>query len=201
VSQRPQRTDAYANVSRIVAAALSLFSTEGASATLAQVARRAGVGTATLYRHFPNRQALALAVCEASFNAEIEPLLATFQESDTPRAELLDVTERLVAALHRQWGLISSLDNLTEIITKLLGRGDHSFTTMIERAQAVGQLRRDITAQDIPPMLAMLVTALTAVDLDRTAQRRYLSLLLDGLNPEHATPLPGWGESNKGRKE
>ena len=65
VNQKVQRTDAYANVSRIVAAARSLFSAEGASATLAQVARRAGVGTATLYRHFPNRQALALAVCGA----------------------------------------------------------------------------------------------------------------------------------------
>ena len=73
VNQKVQRTDAYANVSRIVAAARSLFSAEGASATLAQVARRAGVGTATLYRHFPNRQALALAVCEASFDTDIEP--------------------------------------------------------------------------------------------------------------------------------
>ena len=190
VNQKEQRTDAYANVSRIVAAARSLFSAEGASATLAQVACRAGVGTATLYRHFPNRQALALAVCEASFDTDIEPLLAKFQDSDTARAELLDVAEGLIAALHRQWGLLSSLDNLTEIITRLLSRSDDSFATMIKRAQAAGQLRRDITARDIPPILAMLVTALTAVDLDRTAQRRYLSLLLDGLNPEHATPLP-----------
>lgn len=197
VNQRLQRTDAYANVNRIVAAARSLFSAEGASVTLAQVARRAGVGTATLYRHFPNRQALALAVCEASFDAEIEPLLAKFQDSDTPRAVLLDVGERLVAALHRQWGLLSSLDNLTEVITKLLSRSDHSFTTMIERAQAAGQLRRDITAQDIPPVLAMLATALTAIDLDRSARRRYLSLVLDGLNPEHATPLPTRAERNQ----
>ncbi len=107
---------------------------------------------------------------------------------------LLDVGEHLVAALHRQWGLPSSLDNLTEVVTKLLSRSDHSFTTMIERAQAAGQLRRDITAQDIPPVLAMLATA---VDLDRSARRRYLSLVLDGLNPEHATPLPARSERNQ----
>lgn len=189
MNQGRQRTDAYANVSRIVAAARALFSAEGASATLAEVAHRAGVGAATLYRHFPNREALALAVYEAVFDAEIEPLLMKFQEGDTPRAELLDVAERLADALQQQWGLISSLDNLTEVTTALLSRSD-GLATVIERAQAAGQLRHDINAQDIPPILAMLATALTAVDLDKSARRRYLSLLLDGLNPEQATPLP-----------
>jgi AcrR family transcriptional regulator len=185
-----QRTDVYANVSRIVAAARALFSVEGASVTLAEIARRAGVGIATLYRHFPNRQALALAVYETVYHAEITPLIVKFQQSGTPREELLDLTERLIDVLHQQWGLISSLDDLTAVTTSLLSSSNDAFATMVQRAQAAGNLREDITATDIPPILAMLTTALSAVDLDPTARRRYLSVLLDGLNPQHANPLP-----------
>jgi AcrR family transcriptional regulator len=185
-----QRTDVYANVSRIVAAARALFSTEGASVTLAEIARRAGVGIATLYRHFPNRQALALAVYETVYHAEIAPLIVKFQQSGTPREELLDLTERLIDVLHQQWGLISSLDDLTAVTSSLLSSRDDAFATMVQRAQAAGNLRDDITATDIPPILAMLTTALSAVDLDPAARRRYLGMLLDGLNPQHANPLP-----------
>lgn len=185
-----QRADVYANVSRIVAAARALFPVEGASVTLAEVARRAGVGIATLYRHFPNRQALALAVYETVFQAEIAPLIDKFQQSGTPREELLDLIERLTGILHQQWGLISSLDDVTAVTASLLSSNDEAFAVMVARAQAAGNLRDDLTANDLLPILAMLATALSAVDPDAAARRRYLSMLLDGLNPEHAGPLP-----------
>ena len=189
--QGRQRADAHASVNRIVVAARAIFSTKGASATLTEIARRAGVGAATLYRHFPNRQVLAQAVYENVFSSEIEPLIAKFSESDAVRAELLDVTERLADVLHQYRELISSLDNITRTTTALLSRSGDTFETMIRRAQAAGNLRPDISASDVPNLLAMVTTALAAVDLDGPTRRRYLSLLLDGLNPDHASPLPG----------
>lgn len=190
MEQGRQRADAFASVNRIVVAARAVLA-EGASATLAQVARRAGVGSATLYRHFPNRQALAAVVYEDVFSSEIEPLFAQFHHGDAPRAELLEVTERIADVVQQHRELISSLDNLTEITAALLSRNDAAFVAMIRRAQEAGNLRRDISADDIPNVLAMVASALTAVNLDKVTRRRYLSLLLDGLNPENATPLPG----------
>ncbi|MBJ8344406.1 TetR/AcrR family transcriptional regulator [Antrihabitans sp. YC2-6] len=190
MSERQQRVDAYASASRIVVAARDLFSEHGASVTLSEIARRAGVGPATLYRHFPNRQALAEAVYEAVFVADIEPLLAKFENSVAPRAELLDVCERLVKLLQRQQGLISSLNNLTDFTHTLLDRHYDAFARAVHQAQAAGNLRRDIGARDVTNVLALVTTAFTAVNLDRTTQRRYLSLMLDGLDPAHASPLP-----------
>src|ERR671937_3082299 len=59
---RPKRADALRNYAKVVAAAREAFAERGASTSLEEIARRAGVGIGTLYRHFPNRQALLEAV-------------------------------------------------------------------------------------------------------------------------------------------
>lgn len=185
-----RRSDAYANESRIVAAAREIFASDGAAATLTQVAARAGVGNATLYRHFPNRQALAAAVYEDVFTTEVEPVVLALVDSDAPREAFIDVIERMAELMYAQRPLVSSLDHLTELTSRLFGRKRELLEALVTRGQATGELRADLTVDDVPTFVAMVTAASVALEQPPQLRRRYLSLMLDALNPADAQPLP-----------
>ncbi|AQA06400.1 TetR family transcriptional regulator [Mycobacterium sp. MS1601] len=185
-----RRADAFANVNRIVEAAKDVFSAHGDSATLTDVAARAGVGNATLYRHFPNRQALAAAVYEDIFLTEVQPVITALVESDAPRESFLDVIERLTDVMVQQRPLLSSLDQLSELTVTLFRRNQDLVEAVVERGQQKGELRLDITADDVTNFVAMVTTATVALNQPAELRRRYLSLMADALNPAGAQPLP-----------
>lgn len=185
-----RRSDAYANESRILAAAREIFAAEGAAATLTQVAARAGVGNATLYRHFPNRQALAAAVYEDVFTTEVEPVIVSLVDADAPREAFIDVIERLAELMYAQRPLLPSLDHLTELTSRLFGRRRDLLESLVTHAQAAGDLRTDLTVDDVPTFVAMVTAASVALEQPVVLRRRYLSLMLDALNPVDAQPLP-----------
>lgn len=184
------RADAIASVSRILDAARRVFATGDGSGTLDSIAREAGIGIATLYRHFPNRESLALALYDRMFDTELRPLLDEFGRSDVPRELLLDISERLLDVLGRERGLAASLGNIADATMRLLRGHDTDIATAVARAQRAGTLRSDIRADDIPVLLAAVAAGFGAVTWTGTARRRYLSLLLDGLNPDRSRPLP-----------
>jgi AcrR family transcriptional regulator len=185
-----RRADAFANVNRIVAAAREVFGIHGDSATLTDVAAQAGVGNATLYRHFPNRQALAAAVYEDIFVTEVEPVITALVESAAPRESFLDVIERLTEVMCQQRPLLSSLDHLAELTVALFNRNSELVAAIVATGQAKGELRLDLTADDVATFVAMVTTASVALDQPPELRRRYLSLMLDALNPVGAQPLP-----------
>jgi AcrR family transcriptional regulator len=185
-----RRADAFANVNRIVEAAKDVFSARGDSATLTDVAARAGVGNATLYRHFPNRQALAAAVYEDIFTTEVQPVITALVENEAPRESFLDVIERLTDVMVQQRPLLSSLDHLAELTVKLFHRNRELVEAVVSRGQAKGELRSDITADDVANFVAMITTATVALNQPAALRRRYLSLMADALNPAGAQPLP-----------
>jgi AcrR family transcriptional regulator len=184
------RADAFSNVARIIAAARRVFASGDGTGSLSQIAKDAGVGVATLYRHFRSREALALAVYDRMFTEEVQPLIEHFATADTPRSALLDIAERINDIAAREPGLVQSLGSLTEATRVLVERSAHTLVPMLERAQEAGTIRPDIEAADIPNLIALFTAGLGVFETDRTAQRRYFSLLLDALNPAHATPLP-----------
>lgn len=185
------RTDARSSIGRILDAARRLLGDAG-GVTLNRIANEAGVGVATLYRHFPNRQALARAVLDRVFDDEAEPLLAEFASSDASRDELLSVAEQLVEILRREHGVVQEIGDPAGAIEHLLRRDDRLAAT-VERAKAAGNLRSDLDTDDLPVLLAMLATGPGLMAADPAARRRYLSLLLDGLNPSAAVQLPPRG--------
>jgi AcrR family transcriptional regulator len=185
-----RRADAFANVNRIVAAAREVFSLRGDSATLTDVATHAGVGNATLYRHFANRQALAAAVYEDIFVTEVEPVISALVESEAPRESFLDVIARLTEVMCQQRPLLSSLDHLAELTVTLFNRNSELVAAIVATGQAKGELRLDLTADDVATFVAMVTTASVALDQSPELRRRYLSLMLDALNPVGAQPLP-----------
>ncbi|MEV6349075.1 TetR/AcrR family transcriptional regulator [Actinoplanes sp. NPDC051851] len=183
------RSDAFANVSRILDAARRVFATGDGGDSLNHIAKVAGVGVATLYRHFPNRQALARAVYDDIFAAEVEPLIAEFGRTGAPRDALLNVSEKVADIIIREKGLVASLGNVTEETTALLERYAEMLTPLLHKAQEAGNIRPDIVAADLPHLIAMITAGLSVPTMDSSVRRRYLGLLLDALNPARASPM------------
>jgi len=192
-SKRPLRRDAQANRARIVAAARAAFAADGIEVPVEEIARRAGVGMGTLYRHFSAKEDLIDAVLEDAFAAFISAAEQALAEEDA-WAGLRSFLER-VFALHVENRGLKDI-----IATRAHGRARAEamrrrmrplLRSLIERAQAQGALRDDFTAEDMPLLFwtggrVIEATATIAPDF----WRRYLGLLLDGLRAEAATTLP-----------
>lgn len=173
------RVDAARNVDRIVDAAGALFEERGPDVTLEEVARRAGVGVATVYRRFGTREGLVRAVVGQAFRSGIAPVAAV--DSGDAWADLVATLEAVVAviAAHR--------------VAVRLARGTFEGDTVrtwldtldgpLQRARAAGVVRPELTARD----LAAVVVMVLAPQHDR---RRCLALVIDGLRPGNAA-LPG----------
>lgn len=191
-AQRTQRSDAFANVHRIVAAAREVFARDGDTATLSQVAAAAGVANATLYRHFPNRRALATAVYEDIVVNDIKPAILALGK-DAPRAAFIDALAHLEDVMFKQRTLLASIGDLADLTAQLLTRDRDRLDDMIMQAQATGELRPDLTSDDVATFVAMVTTASVAMNQPKPLRRRYLSLMFDALSPAAAEPLPQAG--------
>ena len=191
---RPLRRDARRNRDAIVAAARQLFCDHGLEAPLEQVARRAGVGIATLYRHFPNRAALLDAVLTVDLQAHIdaaEQALATDDPWDgfsfyLEQSCRLQATDRgLNDVMGMRFPRATATEAAKARLFEVVGR-------VVDRAQQSGQLRADVTLEDLAFLNWANIRILPAVRAAGApdAWRRPLGLLLDGLRAERAHPLP-----------
>ncbi|MEV4315345.1 helix-turn-helix domain-containing protein [Actinocrispum sp. NPDC049592] len=187
-TQRPLRTDAARNAELLVHAAWRAFTETGATdIPMEEIARRAGVGVATLYRRFPSKDDLLLAVLEWRYAEGVEPVIEQALVDDDPwraMAECLHAALQIAASAHR---VIKSAREPEILIQGLKNRYFNDFTRIVQRAQAAGVVRDDLSADDIRLMLFMLIST---VRID-ASWHRGLGLLLDGLRPSAATPLDG----------
>jgi AcrR family transcriptional regulator len=176
------RKDALRSRRAILDAAHQLFS-DGGDASFADIAYAAGVGQATVYRHFENRQDLIAALAEEGMTrledkATATPLTAESFENLlrlTATEQVRDQT--LIAAIRRGEVEESRVQRLTDRATAL-------FREPLAAAQEAGLARRELDLDDVMAVLAMLDGALAAVDDQRErgkAASRALDLLLDGL--------------------
>jgi len=187
---RPLRRDAERNRRRILRAASEVFTTSGVEATLDDVALQAGVGVGTVYRRFPDKEALI----EALFEERLDTMVGLAEEGlagPDPWAGLVFFLEQAGGLLAGDRGLRQILmfathgrDRVGEARARLLP----AVTELVARAQADGSVRADLRPTDIPLiefMLAML--AEYARPVRPGVWRRYLAIILDGLRPARAT--------------
>jgi AcrR family transcriptional regulator len=185
------RSDVAANIGRIIKAARKVFARDGATATMSRIASAAGVSDATLYRHFPNRQALAAAVYEDIFMSQVKPAILALTGNPAPEL-YVDALAHLEDVMFEQRPLLASLDDLANLTKDFITRDHDLFDDIILQCQASGILRPDLTADEVATFVAMVTTASVAMNQPKPARRRYLRLMADALTlsttPEPASP-------------
>jgi AcrR family transcriptional regulator len=177
---RPKRADARRNYEKVLAAAREAFAAGGEATSLEEIARRAGVGIGTLYRHFPNRQALL----EALYVNEVEEVARSAEQLDDvdPWVALNSWIERLIAYLGTKRALAAELTNYLDAgaplfqtcRASLFAAGD----PLLKRAQDAGVVRRDVDFSDVLHMVAGISKLPVA---DPSQIEHILRIALDGL--------------------
>jgi AcrR family transcriptional regulator len=176
----PKRADARRNYDKVLAAAREAFAEGGESTALEEIARRAGVGIGTLYRHFPNRQALL----EALYVGEMEEVCrsAAQLEDGDPWEALTAWFERFIAYIATKRALANELLNYLEPDAQLFQACRASLygagTPLLERAQAAGVVRPDV---DIADVMQMVIGIAKIPASDPRQNAHILRVALDGL--------------------
>lgn len=193
-AERPLRKDAERNRRRILEAARTVFGERGLGVTLDDIAREAGVGVGTVYRRFPDKDALIDAVLEDRVEA-VAQLAREGLEIEDPWDGLVHF---MTGAVERQ-----RLDRgLRELLFSVRPRCDKVSLArerivplaerLLSRAQEAGVVRADLAATDLP---LLQVTVVAAIEFARAADsdvwRRAQTVLFDGLRParDDTTPL------------
>ena len=176
----PKRADARRNQERLLNAAREAFAEGGEAMALEEIARRAGVGIGTLYRHFPNRQALL----EALYVTELDEICRSAAElaAADPWEALHRWFERMIGYLTTKRALNEELSNYlgpdAPLFKKCRGALYEAGEPLLERAQEAGVVRSDV---EFPDVLQMVV-GITKIPATEPGQvQRVLDVALDGL--------------------
>jgi AcrR family transcriptional regulator len=193
------RADARRNLERILDAAHTVFAEEGLEASVADVAERAGVGTATIFRRFPTKDDLVAAMLEQELEAVVARARAAAEAEDSAAA-LADffsaVVERFIGDrcfCEASGGDLFERPRMQELVGELTA----AVEGLLRRARKDATIRRDVVPEDI----GFLVNAigLAGLRLEHTAPgawRRYVEIVLAGLAPQggrkltHKPPTP-----------
>jgi AcrR family transcriptional regulator len=187
------RADAARNRLRILAAASDVFAERGLDASTAEIARRAGVGEATLFRRFPSKHDLIVAILAERIDAVIATAEECLGEPDPWDAVERFFTVLVEQQVHDQGALEAVKDECMtdpalaarrKRVMEVIGR-------LLRRAQQAGVVRDDLTAPDIA-LLTAAASSLSGIafpGLRPDLWRRYLGVILDGIRPDGATRL------------
>ena len=177
------RADARRSRAKLIDAATAAFAEHGADAPLDDIARRAGVGIGTLYRHFPTRLDLQAAV----FRNQVQSVCATADElieTVTPEQAFAGWIRAMAGYLVTKRGLSSSLiaglGKDSELISGCWMAMRDTAERLLNHAQEAGVLRSDLTPHDVLRMVHGIVIATEHAPEDTD---RLLSLMLDGMRP------------------
>jgi AcrR family transcriptional regulator len=179
----PRRRDAQRNRAAIVRAAIEVMSGPAPAVEMPEVARRAGVGLATVYRHFPDRQELVAAVVGQEL-ARLDAFVAAHPNRPELFRHLLGEVLRAQVAM-RSLGLLLRRTE-TAARERYAHRMIAALTEPLRRAQDSGHVRKDIAPDDLRLLFRMVEGVLGSTDdarAARVAAHRSIDLMLDGLAP------------------
>lgn len=175
------RADARRSRAKLLEAATAAFAENGADAPLEDIARRAGVGIGTLYRHFPTRLDLQAAV----YRSQVETVCAAadqYMTSNTPDQALAGWLHAMVAYLSTKRGLsrvlVDALGKDSQLMSSCWGAMNDAAERLMTRAQEAGMLRDDIKPIDV---LRLVHGVVIATERAPEETDRLLGLMLDGL--------------------
>src|SRR5579875_1832546 len=187
--ERPMRADARRNYARLLAAANAALAEHGPDASLDDIARRAGVGIGTLYRHFPTRQALL----EAVYRDQVEALRSRADElaqSASPgealAAFLVDLADFSRTKRRLTATMLATLRKDSELMSSCSAIMRGAVADVLSRAQQAGAARAGADPADVLRLVHAISIAADSAPDDPDQVPRLLGLVLDGLRPEIA---------------
>jgi AcrR family transcriptional regulator len=181
-AEKRVRADAQRNLDGLLQAALKIFATSGVDAPVREIAKEAGVGVGTVYRHFPQRSDLIKAVFRREMDAcaDTAPVLAAAYD---PGEALTRWIERYVGFLSAKRGLAAALHSGDPAYEALPSYFDQrlrpALKSLLDAAAAAGEVRADIDPDELLRAVARLATP--GHDGDAEPGRRMVALLVDGL--------------------
>ena len=180
---RPLRADAARNRARVLDVAYATFAQEGLSVPIDEIARRAGVGAGTVYRHFPTKEALFAAIASNRLHHLIDRA-AAFTEAKEPGEAFLAYLDVLVEEGRSDQGLVDALAGIGFDVAAAVPDAEQRFMALLEdlltRAQRAGAVRSDIGVMDVKALLVGCQAMQRYSDEPGTA-RRALAVVRDGL--------------------
>ena len=190
---RRLRADAERNRAAILAAAREVFAEQGLEAPLEEIAARAGVGIATLYRRFPAREQLVAAALVEKITQYAEAAELALAIPD-PWAGFVSFTERICELQAGDRGL-SDLLSMTlpadEQVEQLRRQANDKVIELVERAKAAGRLREDFVGEDLLLLLIANAAVVHVTQPDAPdAWRRFVALALDAFQRRDGPRLP-----------
>jgi AcrR family transcriptional regulator len=190
---RRLRTDAQRNRARIVEAAQTVFAERGLDVRLEDIARHAGVGIATLYRHFPTRDGLIAATFECK--------MADYAHAVEEALRAPDAWSGLCGYLERVCAMQAADKGLKDVLTMTFPVGAalerqrmkayRDFAELVRLAQAEGRLRKDFVPEDLVLVLMANAGVLRGTgEAAPDAWKRFVALMIEAFRADRAKPLP-----------
>jgi AcrR family transcriptional regulator len=174
----PLRADAQRNLGRVLDAAAEAFAEHGPDVSVDEIARRAGVGHATVFRRFPTKDSLMAAVVNERV-AEVARLAEAALAAPDAGAAFIEFIWRSAELQARDRGLYECYGRCVAT-PEVVGLQD-AVARVVARAQEAGALRRDIDGHDVPTLVGAAIKAAPAGQW-----RRYVEIVLDGLRPPNS---------------
>jgi AcrR family transcriptional regulator len=180
------RSDAKANRDRILAAAEAVFTEAGAAGSTDDVAKRAGVGIGTVFRHFPTKQSLLEATVLRHFEHLTEYAQGLAGAAD-PAAALREVIETIIgggAAKIVMVGLLVEESGMTDAAIEASRTLREAVANLLRRAQDTGAVRSDVSVDELYLLIRGLSQATATAAVSPETLRRAMDIVLNGLTSE-----------------
>jgi AcrR family transcriptional regulator len=183
---RPQRVDARANRGRILDVAGEVFGKGGESASTDEVARLAGVGIGTVFRHFPTKAALLEAVLAREFDRlreQTDALLAAADPGEAFFGLFAHLAARAPAKIAISEALLDAGGDWDGDAARASDGLRQAVGALLQHAQQAGAVRNDVELPEVYALLAGISRAAARAHLDKEAMARLLAVVFDGLAP------------------
>jgi AcrR family transcriptional regulator len=191
---RPLRADARRNRGLVLEAARAVFAEQGLEAQMDDIARRAGVGVGTVYRHYPTKEALVEALADDHFQRLAESARAALEEAD-PWEGFCAFMRRSSEVQASDLALVEVMGEQPDAMCRAAEqRADlhEAVAELVARAQKAGKLRRDVVPEDVPMLMCGVGRATRVGSRGPTMSwQRYLAIVLEGLRAPGSARLPG----------
>ncbi|WP_060888414.1 TetR/AcrR family transcriptional regulator [Streptomyces caniscabiei] len=192
-SAQPLRSDAERNRERIIAAARTVFARDGLNASMASVAREAGVGIATIFRRFPTKEELVDAVFSDRMGAYADAVTAALADPDpwSGFAGYIEAACAMQAADHGFADVLTMTFPTAKVLEQRRSEAYEGMLHLIDRAKASGRLREDFDPSDLVLIHMANAGVVNATgDAAPDAWRRVVALFIQTLEAPARGPLP-----------